>query len=84
MPCCEIRTHESRQATSAQAQNAVRPGPKAHVALGALGGGAIALGLHEIIEGDSQATIPVGVALAVLTGMVAGGVIGWIVYKIRQ
>ena len=69
---------------AAQAERAVRPGPKTHVALGALGGGAIALVLDRIVEGGSEATIPVGTALAVLSGIVAGGVIGWIVYKIRQ
>lgn len=70
---------------SAQAERAVRPGPKTHVALGALGGAAIAYGLYEVIEGDNQSDFPAfGVAMTLLIGMVAGGVIGWIVYKVRQ
>lgn len=70
---------------SAQAENAVRPGPKTHVVLGAAGGAAIAYGLYEIIEGDNQSDFAAfGIAMTLLIGTVGGGVIGWIVYKIRQ
>lgn len=82
--CCEYPEREPPRLMTQEAQRSVRPGPKTHLAIGALGGGAVALLLNEIIEGDSQAILPVGVILAVLSGMVAGGVIGWIVYKVRQ
>ena len=81
--CCNARDYQPLRVY--EAERTVRPGVKTHVAIGAVAGGAIALLLNEIIEGDNVDGIaPLGVVLGVPIGMVAGGLIGWIVYKIRQ
>jgi hypothetical protein len=41
--------------------------------------------LYEVIEGDNQSDFPgYGIAMTLLVGAVAGGLIGWLVYRIRQ